>query len=266
MLSIKNRQKNLQWLGFYKGKIDGKWGNSSKQATKEFQKFAKITVDAIYGKNTDKKLIEVVKTYQKKLGANADGIAGANTIKKTKAYQKSKGLSQDGICGYTTRAKLNGTKVQRASLANPDTMRALGVAIGSHVVVVKRGGVLAVEHGTVGLYQGGTLEVVGRLVVFVNGNVEVAYNTFVFLKLQLGPLPVVDKLFESLLKVFKHAFVRRPYLVGVYHHLGSQLLCAGLVTEGQRTKQSQYGKDIPHCHDTLFRMAAIRALPQRGGR
>ena len=38
--------------------------------------------------------------------------------------------------------ELNGTKVQRASLANPDTMRALGVAIGSHVVVVKRGEII----------------------------------------------------------------------------------------------------------------------------
>lgn len=38
--------------------------------------------------------------------------------------------------------ELNGTKVQRASLANPDTMRALGVKIGSHVVVVKRGEII----------------------------------------------------------------------------------------------------------------------------
>lgn len=38
--------------------------------------------------------------------------------------------------------ELNGTKVQRASLANPDTMRALGVEIGSHVVVVKRGEII----------------------------------------------------------------------------------------------------------------------------
>ncbi|MBR1536531.1 MAG: NAD-dependent DNA ligase LigA [Treponema sp.] len=37
---------------------------------------------------------------------------------------------------------LNGTKVQRASLANPDTMRNLGVKIGSHVVVVKRGEII----------------------------------------------------------------------------------------------------------------------------
>jgi len=38
--------------------------------------------------------------------------------------------------------ELNGTKVKRASLANPDTMRKLGVRIGSHVVVVKRGEII----------------------------------------------------------------------------------------------------------------------------
>lgn len=38
--------------------------------------------------------------------------------------------------------ELNGTRVSRASLANPDTMRALGVEIGSHVVVVKRGEII----------------------------------------------------------------------------------------------------------------------------
>lgn len=38
--------------------------------------------------------------------------------------------------------ELNGTRVTRASLANPDTMRQLGVMIGSHVVVVKRGEII----------------------------------------------------------------------------------------------------------------------------
>ena len=38
--------------------------------------------------------------------------------------------------------ELNGTRVQRASLANPDTLRKVGVAIGSHVVVVKRGEII----------------------------------------------------------------------------------------------------------------------------
>ena len=38
--------------------------------------------------------------------------------------------------------ELAGTTVQRASLANPDTMRSLGVAVGSSVVVVKRGEII----------------------------------------------------------------------------------------------------------------------------
>ena len=38
--------------------------------------------------------------------------------------------------------ELNGTRVQRASLANPDKMRLLGLRIGSHVVVVKRGEII----------------------------------------------------------------------------------------------------------------------------
>ena len=38
--------------------------------------------------------------------------------------------------------ELNGTKVQRASLANPDAMKALGVKIGCKVVVVKRGEII----------------------------------------------------------------------------------------------------------------------------
>lgn len=38
--------------------------------------------------------------------------------------------------------ELAGTTVQRASLSNPDTLRALNVKIGSHVVVVKRGEII----------------------------------------------------------------------------------------------------------------------------
>lgn len=116
MLSIKWRQQNLQWLGFYFGKVDGRWGNASKTATKNFQAFVGITRDAIYGKNTDVKLIAEVKKYQKKLGIKADGKAGAKTFAKTKTYQKSKGIVADGICGTVTRNKLNGKKTSKTTV------------------------------------------------------------------------------------------------------------------------------------------------------
>lgn len=44
--------------------------------------------------------------------------------------------------GIFDGVRLNGTTVQRASLANPDTMRRLGVRVGSRVVVVKRGEII----------------------------------------------------------------------------------------------------------------------------
>lgn len=44
--------------------------------------------------------------------------------------------------GIFDEVQLNGTTVQRASLANPDTMRALKVKIGSRIVVVKRGEII----------------------------------------------------------------------------------------------------------------------------
>ncbi|MCR4940052.1 MAG: NAD-dependent DNA ligase LigA [Treponemataceae bacterium] len=40
------------------------------------------------------------------------------------------------------RVELAGTKVSRASLANPDTIKSLGLKIGSHVVVTKRGEII----------------------------------------------------------------------------------------------------------------------------
>lgn len=45
--------------------------------------------------------------------------------------------------------ELAGTTVQRASLANPDTIRALGISIGSHVVVVKRGEIIPKIEGVI---------------------------------------------------------------------------------------------------------------------
>lgn len=44
--------------------------------------------------------------------------------------------------GIFDEVQLNGTTVQRASFANPDTMRALKVKIGSRIVVVKRGEII----------------------------------------------------------------------------------------------------------------------------
>ena len=107
MLNIKQRQANLQFLGFYFGQIDNIEGIKTKQAYKDFQKNYGLVVDGIYGINTDTKLIEVIKDIQGKIGTAVDGIVGTNTIAKCKEYQLKNGLTVDGVCGVNTRAKLN---------------------------------------------------------------------------------------------------------------------------------------------------------------
>lgn len=58
MLSVKNRQSYLKYLGFYDGKVDGIAGDKTKGAYLALQKkyFAGDDIDGKYGKNTDKLL------------------------------------------------------------------------------------------------------------------------------------------------------------------------------------------------------------------
>ena len=115
MLSIKNRQLNLRtYYYFYKGNIDGIVGPLTKSAYREFQRFTGLVVDGIYGKNTNYKLIEVIKDLQSKLNSKGynlsiDGIVGDKTISAIKDFQRNNGLVIDGIAGEKTYEKLNNT-------------------------------------------------------------------------------------------------------------------------------------------------------------
>jgi peptidoglycan hydrolase-like protein with peptidoglycan-binding domain len=85
MLTIRERQEKLKYLGFYKGAIDGIEGVKTKRAYYDLQKkyfFRKKDIDSKYGPNTEKLLISAynVKRYTK----NFD-------IKKDKLYCRCKG-------------------------------------------------------------------------------------------------------------------------------------------------------------------------------
>lgn len=85
MLSVKERQERLKYLGYYKGAIDGIEGAKTKRAYLQLQKwgfFRAKDKDGKYGPNTEKLLISAfnVKKYTK----NFD-------IKKDKLYCRCKG-------------------------------------------------------------------------------------------------------------------------------------------------------------------------------
>lgn len=61
-MTAKQKQCLLAYLGYYVGSIDGNFGTLSQTATRAFQKDYGLTVDGIFGKATEKKILEVIAT------------------------------------------------------------------------------------------------------------------------------------------------------------------------------------------------------------
>ena len=108
-MTIKQKQWQLYYLGYYGGEIDGIWGAGSKAATVSFQKDNALDADGILGTQTIAKSVEIIKAIQKVItdGKIAiDGLAGLETKDATVRWQAEHGLTPDGIAGVNTRAKI----------------------------------------------------------------------------------------------------------------------------------------------------------------
>ena len=108
-MTIKQKQWQLYYLGYYGGEIDGIWGAGSKAATVSFQKDYALDADGIFGTQTIAKSTEIIKAIQKVItdGKIAiDGLAGQETKDATVRWQAEHGLTPDGIAGVNTRAKI----------------------------------------------------------------------------------------------------------------------------------------------------------------
>ena len=55
-LPVENLQSRLKELGYYKGKVDGKYGNNTKNAVRDFQRANKLKADGIAGQKTNEAL------------------------------------------------------------------------------------------------------------------------------------------------------------------------------------------------------------------
>jgi len=108
-MTIKQRQWQLYYLGYYSGEIDGIWGSQSKAATIGFQQDNGLEADGIFGALTAAKSIQIIKSIQKEItdGKIAiDGLAGQETKDATVQWQRENGLTPDGIAGAMTRGKI----------------------------------------------------------------------------------------------------------------------------------------------------------------
>jgi len=127
--NVKELQTLLKNYGYYTGAIDGKYGNGTFSAVKNFQRYNDLTKDGKAGPLTMEKLKgsdvvaapvtdESVKLAENKhiqerlahygfyTGA-IDGVIGKGSKAAIKAFQEANGLKKDGVAGAQTLAALN---------------------------------------------------------------------------------------------------------------------------------------------------------------
>lgn len=102
-MTIKQKQWQLWYLGYYTGSIDGIWGTRSRQATADYQSDSGLTADGIFGPVTEADSSQLITGIQELLGVTVDGLAGEQTKAATSRWQLDNGLAADGIAGVQTR-------------------------------------------------------------------------------------------------------------------------------------------------------------------
>lgn len=73
-MTLKQKQALLAYLGFYDGPLDGLWGEKSQRATIDFQRayMEQTAVDGIFGAATEKRILEVIATWEEPVDKNAE--------------------------------------------------------------------------------------------------------------------------------------------------------------------------------------------------
>ena len=131
--AVKDVQRRLKELGYYKSSIDGDYGSVTASAVKAFQQKNGLIADGVCDEDTLKKLnsssakgandtdkdsdedddgtlrigstgeaVKDVQRHLKELGyykSSIDGSYGSVTASAVKAFQQKNGLTADGVCG-----------------------------------------------------------------------------------------------------------------------------------------------------------------------
>lgn len=120
--SVRQLQTLLKDKNYYSGKIDGKFGDGTERAVRNFQRDKGLPVDGKAGDKTWSLLNPIsspeptlrmgssdsaaVKRLQDFLGIKQDGEFGQGTKNAVKKLQKAQGIRADGIAGPDTWAAL----------------------------------------------------------------------------------------------------------------------------------------------------------------
>lgn len=121
-MNIKQKQWQLWLLGYYNGNIDGKWGQMSKQATKDFQHTYGLVEDGIFGSITENTTMDIISQLQKALtdgNMAIDGLAGMETSTAVANWQRDNFRTINGIADiYTLHMILEKTATEEPTNEN----------------------------------------------------------------------------------------------------------------------------------------------------
>ncbi len=126
-------QGRLKYLGFYTGKVDGKFGTRTERAVRLYQYENRLKVDGVVGTKTKNQLVSQTKAWapgvenriyklgdrggyiwemQRRLGflgfykGKIDGKFGPATDRAVRWFQSDFGIKSDGRVGHDTKLKL----------------------------------------------------------------------------------------------------------------------------------------------------------------
>ena len=115
-MTVKQKQWQLWLLGYYDGGIDGIWGVLSAEATKDLQRSYGLTVDGIFGRDTEALSMDVITQLQKALtdGSMAiDGLAGMETSVAVADWQREHGRTVTGRADQQTLQQILGAAEEK---------------------------------------------------------------------------------------------------------------------------------------------------------
>lgn len=104
-MTVKQKQWQLYLLGYYPEHPDGRWGEKSRQATIDIQTEYGLTVDGIFGRETEALTSDIIAKLQKSLTdgkMSIDGLAGSETKEYIEQWQKAHGFIATGIADKPT--------------------------------------------------------------------------------------------------------------------------------------------------------------------
>jgi len=117
---VKKLQQALEILGYYNGKIDGKYGSGTTAAVKAYQKAKGLTADGSAGERTIKSIFGSVNpkslTTQKAPGSSSSSVSSASAAAKSK-YPTVNSIAEIGSTPATSKKGDSGTKVVKLQQA-----------------------------------------------------------------------------------------------------------------------------------------------------